>query len=78
MLRRVLITFGWIIPLVSVFTLVIDIALTVQKQPFVMQNQAEFWMTITRSFANGIQNITLSPLCFFGAHMLKKPGGVSE
>ncbi|GGX71540.1 hypothetical protein GCM10011309_22180 [Litorimonas cladophorae] len=78
MLRTVLIVFGWMIPFVSVLLALTQIYAGIQLQSIGDARQPELWITVVRSIAYGIQNLALSPLCFFGAHMLEKQGKLSE
>ena len=73
MLRNVLIVFGWIIPLVSLLLIAVEIFSAVQLRTFGTSNQPDLWISIVRSIAHGIQSLTLSPLCFFGAYMMGRP-----
>jgi len=73
-LRTILIVFGWMIPFVSVLVALTQIYSGIQLQSLGDARQPELWITVFRIIANCIQDLALSPLCFFGAYMLEKQG----
>jgi len=72
MLRQVLIIFGWMIPLVAALLMVSQIYIDLTYNSQGGQYAVDPWVSVTRSICNAIQDLALSPLCFFGAYMLGK------
>ena len=73
MLRRVLVAFGWIIPIVVLFLAAIA---QIYSDSLYRTGGGEYaqapWISVVRNLSQAVQSLALSPLCFFGAHMLKK------
>jgi hypothetical protein len=78
MLRNILITFGWLIPIVAITLTVTMIYSDVLFRADGGKYSQDLWISVTRNLCQGIQSVALSPLCFFGAYMLEKQGKVSE
>lgn len=78
MLRGVLIAFGWIIP----FAVVLLTATQIYSDSLYSAGGGQYaqsaWISVTRNICHGVQSLALSPLCFFGAYMLKERGKVSK
>jgi hypothetical protein len=77
MLRRILIAFGWIIPVVAAVLFVTNVYSHVKFGAHSSQTQMQIWLTVLRSAGGFFQDLVLSPLCFFGAYMLGQSVEVS-
>jgi len=71
-LRTVLITFGWAIPIVTIFLTAAQIYLAFDLNARGIDRGQDLWILLVRHISYGVQSLALSPLCFFGAFMLNK------
>jgi len=71
-LRKILIAFGWIIPIVVIILTATQFYSDNVYRANGGQYAQDIWISIVRNLAYGVQSLALSPLCFFGAHMLKE------
>lgn len=71
MLRKTLLFFGWAIPILTILMIVGNVAIAVSLKDFESTSGTSVVGSIFLRVLNDIRLLSLSPLCFFGAHMLK-------
>ena len=72
MLRKTLLFFGWAIPFLVLLNIGVNLYMAASFESYrAVTGGNSVWLTI-RSVLQGFDSLALSPLCFFGAHMLKK------
>ena len=74
MLRLVLLFFGWLIPILVMLGLAMQIYLVFTLSRSGVTPQTNIGLNIAMKITYSIEQLALSPLCFFGAFMIKRRG----
>jgi len=72
MLRNILLIFGWLIPIAVTLLLASDIYRAFHFESNSIALKDNLTLSIVRAIAGSIDDYALSPLCFFGAQLLRR------
>jgi hypothetical protein len=70
-LRIILLIFGWIIPIAVILGAGVNIYSQLAFSPIAEFSASQKMMRVISILAGNINNLALSPLCFFAAYILK-------